>query len=141
MKEFCVDLEIAKELKKEGFSQKGNFFYHNINNKYQILSKEDFQMINPIIIGGEYNAPTSDEILKELPKFVESEEYELNIIQRNIEKGTFEFEENGNNKNKFEIFYGVFGGEVMKTPEFENKKLSNAVAKMWLYLKKEGYIK
>jgi len=108
MEEYCVDLEIAKELKENGFPQNSHFIH----------SKDRYgHIISTKIIGNPYsekciNAPTSDEILKELPP--------LMYIWKCLDE--------------YKIDYPDI--EVMK-----DKKLSNALAKMYIYLKKEGYIK
>lgn len=101
MKNYCVDLEIAKELKDNGFPQNSYFWWNKTRCSI--------------------TAPTSDEILKELPKEIKTKRdcYRIDIGYDIVKKvwycGICEF--------------------------FEDKKLSNALAKMWLYLKKEGYIK
>lgn len=123
MKEYCVDLEIAKELKENGFPQ-ASYFLHETTNEtfngenYIKLVEENYEKK-----GGAYfyySAPTSDEILKELEGF--------DIIIKSYDMG-MDVEYNVTYDNGDDFF------------TYSNKILSNALAKMWLYLKKEGYIK
>jgi len=114
MKEYCVDLELAKELKEAGFPQKSVWSYFN----------EDSEDL--AIVGTELDiaisAPCSDELLKELPIEVNGFIFRIERTNTDYVLGYFEYDE---------IRFGYF----------HNIKLSNALARMWLYLKKEGYIK
>ncbi len=142
MKEFCVDLEIAKELKENGFLQDSKFYFMRQdfitfaktagleNRKPWALSiivpkkdKEDFleyfgHKDKWMGIQPEHfiSAPISDEILKELRKyksFIQINTLDFNILKIQVKTYPFDW--------------------------ITAKKLSNALAKMWLYLKKEGY--
>lgn len=123
MKEFCVDLEIAKELKENGYSQISEF-YHRIQ-KDNIGEFTDFSSTNLksdfMTIVNVYSAPCSDEILKELPRNINN--FDLNILWVSEEK-------------TWAITYDMKNN--LYTYDFI---LHHALAKMWLYLKKEGYIK
>ena len=110
MKEYCVDLELAKELKENGFPQKSTFYWW-INTQ----GKPHFSYGTKY----DYSAPTSDEILKELPDGIR--------IVKQI----------GKNSGIFTVACPIGN----QTKYFDNKKLSNCLALLWLYLKKEGYIK
>ena len=121
MKEYCVDLEIAKELKENGFPQKTEYYWNLYQGKFQLLNPsyaEDEWMFKEV----DYSAPTTDEILKELPA-------KLNKKELQLIKGS---------KDSFMVIY-EYGTENL--PGQLDKKPCNALAKMWLYLKKEGYIK
>lgn len=131
MKEYCTDLEIAKELEKNKFPYKSSF-------EYQVTQfTGDGEYVDIVYNGNGIITPTSDctytvyaqtsdEILKELPPIFGP--YQLTIA-------------------KCFIYYQVSykddnDGEIMNDSAlFDDKKLSNALAKLWLYLKKEGYIK
>ncbi len=70
MKEYCVDLKIAKELKENGFPQNCKFFYAKYNKK--IVSSEQWGLIispfdSQTIQKPYLYAPTTDEILTALP--------------------------------------------------------------------------
>lgn len=113
MNKYVVDLEIAKELKNNGFLQDSKFSweYDDVNSCDCIQSiDKEFSHFNTV------NAPMSDEILKELPKYIDSRPLTIIIANTNIV-------------------------EYLNIPSQIDEKLSNALAKMWLYLKKEGYIK
>ncbi len=122
MKEYCVDLEIAKKLEENKFPQKSYFCYRKniFCNQFPLERKNKYGYKILTI----YSAPTSDEILKELEK------YDLNL---HITYDTF--------TKEYSIIDAQYGFEEDNDSCKNNKKLSNAVAKMWLYLKKEGYIK
>lgn len=130
MKEFCIDLKLAKELKKEGFPQKTHFSYAK-SLKYGNLHLTTKELMTGWIAVWEiYDAPTSDELLKELP--FEINEYILEIIR--YETGTIEADYTR---------YGLIDEDVEYL--IQSKKLfyksSDALAELWLDLKKEGYIK
>ena len=114
MKEYCVDLEIAKELKENGFPQSKTSSLYYINDKegkYYTNYPDTIERKLKFYIDKIIHLPTSDEILKELP---------TGTRIKKIDNGYF-----------------------VKTYPYDfifKEKLSNALAKMWLYLKKEGYI-
>jgi len=137
MKKYCVDLEIAKELKENGFPQSTEIvwcYYYDSNVRsgeriWGIMKYDKFDKINTQI-----SAPISDEILKELPhqikipcKYDPSLDY---LCDLTIYK----------NANDFEVGYSNVYSLALEL-SFKNYKLSNALARVWLYLKKEGYIK
>lgn len=144
MKEYCVDLEIAKELKENGFHQDTNFYWYKRlpeKNSWKFIGNKNVQYKrksycftpdgNDIL----YSAPCSDEVLKELPTyFIENKEYYLLEIRKDIytdiPKSDF-----------YCISYTHVDGTGYREICIEADKLSNALAIMWLYLKKEGYIK
>ena len=116
MKEYCVDLEIAKKLKENGFPQDIDYFYpmtDGINgNKTH------------------YATPYSDEILKELPNEIKG--YILEIIR--YEDGTIEADYTRNLQYEDDKEYLIDSKKLFY-------KLSDSLADLWLDLKKEGYIK
>lgn len=127
MKEYCVDLEIAKELEENGFPQETNF-YHRIQKdgigEFTDFSdthlKSDFMTIINV-----YSAPTTDEILKELPKKLYG--CHLEIDRTDV---------------AYYIWYAPIGTNIDQRPKdfvagSMGKKLANALAQKWLYLKKE----
>ena len=125
----CVSLELAKELKEAGW-KKETEFYHDWKND-RIISK-----IKDIDIGWYkdcYSAPLATEILEELPKFIdEDEEYNLHI-EKVVNNDFIIRYEDGNamtysGRNGEEDYYSC------------GKSLSDALAKMWLYLKKENLL-
>lgn len=161
MKEYCVDLEIAKELKENGFPQE-TYFYHTPgrfqygwDGDYELYDDGSWSIVNynPI----EYNnwlkdkdamktdndyfiteerekelksqvcsAPTSDEMLKELPKTISH--FGCLTIMEGMEYN-------------WTVCYLSNGEYTHKSINENDNKLSNALAKMWLSLKKKGYIR
>ena len=132
MKEYCVDLKIAKELKENGFSQTTKY-YHRIQRdgigEFTDFSdtnlKSDFMTIVNI-----YSAPCSDEILKELPNEING--YVLEIIR--YEDGTIEADYIRNLQYEDDKEYLINSKKLFY-------KSSDSLADLWLDLKKEGYIK
>lgn len=133
MDNYVVDLEIAKELKKEGFPQEGLWWWQFT---YEIK-------YTPRVKSGKYVpmgfknciAPISDEILKELPLHLEKKD---NFYWLNISREAYDA---NSKRSYYEISYDNWENKCLDAICIEDDKLSNALAKMWLYLKKEGYIK
>jgi hypothetical protein len=124
MKEYCVDLEIAKELKENGYPQKGNLAFFDLGFKDPILN---FTGSDSFVLA---YAPCSDELLEELPKEIGQED---GIFHLNVE--TYEY--------RYEIQYQSYASPDRDYLfDFtEGTKLSNVLAKIWLKLKEKGYIK
>lgn len=132
MKQYCVNLKLAKELKENGFPQKSHFLWNMSNYGYYFCNKQGYIDYSP---QEDLYAPTSDELLKELPNTISNKDnpsckYYLRIIKNEI----------------FEVSYGYedYDGWIIpydyNIENREDKKLSNALAKLWIYLKKEGYL-
>ena len=139
MKEYCVDLDIAKELEKYDFPMSENVWCFTYTSKakgrkwfFTFYDEDD--KVNPQI-----PAPCSDELLQQLPIVIYdnyNNDYSLRINQTydNGEKNVIYWAyESLNNFDDSEI--------LLANKIFNDKKLSNALAKCWLYLKKEDYIK
>ena len=137
MKEYCVDLEIAKKLKENGFPQTTEF-YHRIQ-KDGIGEFTDFSDTNLksdfMTIVDVYSAPCSDELIKELPGEIKDLDFDY-YYHLNIERSSIYNE-------MYFISYGITkkNRAWMKYYCTEDKKFTKALSKMWLLLKKEGYIK
>jgi len=125
MKEYCVDFELAKELKKNYFPQNNPNFIFESGDFWNIKEWLNFQEEHGV--GEElkdvkyFSAPTSDEILEELPM-----EYNYNDLHIT--------------KDEKEYCVGYYDYEY-PVDYTSDKKLSNALAKMWLHLKNQGEIK
>lgn len=155
MKEYCVVLGIAKELKENGFPQESNF-YHRIQ-KDGIGEFTDFSDENThssfMKLKALYSAPCSDEILKELPDSICLKKKLCGLIIEKVARGDLysiailHSKDNISDEqwNRFRKEANRYSGTcISKTKSFiafKDKGLSNALAKMWLYLKREGYIK
>ena len=120
MKEYCVDLELAKELKEAEFPQKSEKWWNQTRYGYELQRQKGY--CYPL----NYPAPTSDELLNQLPAWTDSGQVGI-LKEENSYRITFFINDEVNYEDGYK--------------EFNDKKLSNALAKMWLYLKKEGYIK
>lgn len=111
MKDYFVDLEIAKKLKENGFPQEGNSGYFELTDGCSKCS----------LI---FSTPNVDEILKELPQYIEIETSEpIKELILSISR-----------TDEFMVNYGSLFIEY-------DKILCNALAKLWLLLKEHGYIK
>ncbi len=133
MKEYCVDLEIAKELKENGFAQETYFRY-----QIDMFGEVEIETIEFSVhdhVTEIYNTPISEEILKELPKEIKDPDFKY-FYHLKIEKSSIYDE-------MYFVSYGITSPDRfwMETYRTDDKKPSNALAKMWLLLKKEGYIK
>ena len=128
MKENCVDLELAKKLKDNKFIQLNILFsYYNewaslpilISTKKAISLYKKNKDVDPWIAA----SPTSNELLEMLPTNLGISEIRIEYC---LETTTWMV---GYIKDKEEFsFY------------FENQKLSNALAELWLYLKEKGLL-
>jgi len=128
MKEYCVDLEIAKELEKNGFISECHFEWidrPNINNPIIV----NYFVAKSYHYKERFLAPVSDEILKELPNEIKG--YSLEIVR--YETGPIEV--------NYVKYNSIDVPEYLINSKEMFYKLSNALAKKWLHLKKEGYIK
>ena len=160
MKEYCVDLEIAKELKENGFTQDTGFYFYrqddgdidikgNLTNRKEwglsfISYKTDKEWLladfgHPdkwMGIQPEHfvSAPIAEELIKELPREIKDLNFEY-YYHLKIEQSPIHDE-------RFLVSYGITTQDRawMEQHHTEDKKLSNALALMWKLLKKEGYI-
>ena len=123
----CVSLELAKELAKNGWSKKTEFWWtqhkeQQDNPAYKdcamICDKETLEMY-PIEFWNVFPAPIATEILEELPEDLTKNGSFLASVKCN---------------NGFSVSY------TDDDPEYFDESLPNALAKMWLYLnsQKEG---
>ena len=135
MKEYCVDLEIAKELKENEFPQRIQYCFVKCerDNEFEFFNSLEACML-PIAwdFDNKVVSPISDEILKELPTYIYPDNIALclDICIASDKLFLVRYKDFAHSKD-FQF----------KFKDFTDFKLSNCLAKMWLYLKKEGYIK
>lgn len=134
MQEITTDLEISKELKENGFPQNHLFKWVNRKDRdgdnYYILESGSTYNFK----GFRWSAPTAEELLKELPKQVKRHVPSINFGRAcvcNNEAYT----------NKYIVCYADKQHFALNNYLSVDDKLCNALAKYWLYLKKEGLIK
>lgn len=121
MKDYVVDLKIAKELKENGFPQ-NNAYRYEIDIKEVACLCQDFVPINDHV-NYVVSAPCSDELLKELPKRIANYYQNLCIVKGN------------------QTYWCGYEDETLERELAASaKKLSNALAKLFIRLKKEGYL-
>jgi len=144
--EHCVSFELAKQLKKAEYPQETEFYWCD---KFPLVSSA------PIIIdkitrekrktgngGGAiyfeklavdalmnniYPAPLATEVLEELPRFIGNSNYELTIVHKSYGNYCVSFYDDGT--------------ESSYSEEQFDRSLPDALARMWLYLKKEELLK
>jgi len=126
MENHCVSLEIAKQLKEAEYPQKGHFWWQKgtyIGNDKR--SEECFIASTKEVAGDKegnfWVAPLATEILEELPDKCPIHEGEL-LICPAFTNGDF--------------FVGYGEHINLQGCHIESGNLPNALAKMWLYLKK-----
>jgi len=138
MDKHCVSLEIAKQLKEVGWKKETEFWwvYNKLRDEHKICYGLSDCCKNHSESWEYYHAPLATEILEELPKKDDSD---------NLARWRFEIE-----LTKGGMYYcrydSIDGREIPDNSKEENedkwvlindKSLPNALAKMWLYLRKE----
>lgn len=137
-----VSLKTAKELKEAGFGQEGIHFYHYAHKKINEYHYRDCQVIGlrndeamyPSEHWDRISAPTTDELLEELPK----------LIKKNDSTSTPEivdwYFEIKYRDGKWEAGYHWYYYEYMDGFIEKSKSLPEALAQMYLFLAKEGLL-
>jgi len=103
------------------------FTLENIKDKKKVRTKD-----NPIICTSEYPAPTTDELLERLPQNMKKLQkgcYELTILKKSyVIEGDY-----------FNVGYSQYlkRDDFLPNPYITDKSLTNALAKMIIYLDKE----
>ena len=109
-------LQTAKLLKESGFKQ-DTYFVHYLNkHEDTAINTVSDRIFYPSEYWDEFPSPTTDELLEELPYAI------------NINKGPFEYR----------VSYHIVAR--VDNISFLDKSLSEALAKMYLWLKKEKLI-
>jgi hypothetical protein len=120
-----VSLQLAKELKEAGFPQKGEFWWKEdlgIPNLTQFNSK----LCSTLLGCKYYVAPLATEILEKLPKAFKEDDYQISI------------------ETEYEQIWCVMYSNIhTNIVDYEERDLNlcDALARMWLHLKKEGLLK
>jgi len=120
-----VSLETAKLLKEAGFRQEGGWYWtqHKVDTKNCILNLGKF---NPDGCFHNFYAPTTDELLEELPYRIN---YQSHWGYLSIDK---------TNTPEYIVGYRGEGHKTLWAKEIGT--LPEALARMWLWLKKEGLL-
>ncbi len=116
-----VSLETAKALKDAGFRQDNMaYYYPGELSCFKGPVSMEWGIESGLNSHFKYAAPTTDELLEELPEIVKDQR--LNISkERNLYFVSYEYEDN-----------------LLQC--FHRKSLPEALAQMWLHLKKESLI-
>ena len=121
-----VSLETAKKLKAAGFPQKTALAYvKGYSNFY------DKEYIREIGMDIDADAPTTDEMLADLPKTINGY---ANSDNKNVSYVAAVFM----GEDTYFAGYTFYGIELIV---FKNKLLPEALASLWLWAKANGYIK
>jgi len=128
MDKHCVSLEIAKQLKESGFKKETEFCWEHYNKavigKKRILQGElNWKLTKGMVCKWDgrlahYPAPLATEILEELPREVSIKQYPENDSVR------------------YQVGHNA-GRMALQTFRYSNN-LCDALAEMWLYLRKEN---
>ena len=132
IEDIVVDLEIAKKLKEAGWEQNNLFYIDENNDAYTFYEANDITEENEyyketrdsVLL---YSAPTADEIIKKLPR---------KFRDATLDMVTVHSEEN---EIEWQVGYGIDGLSRFYWFCYD-EKLSNALAKIWLWCKKNGYL-
>jgi hypothetical protein len=122
-----TNLELSRELREAGYPQESYFYWEK-----WITEEEGYSLLHYISIT-EWNeddknrmfaSPTADEILERLPLFIK---------------------DNGHGRGRLVVEKGINGWTVGYINDWgrmnkNDKSLADAVAKMWLYLKKNNLL-
>jgi len=114
LKDQIVELELSKQLKKADYPQDGLWWWINYQGVIRILHP-DFVGIKICV------APTLAELIDKLPEWIKNDCYFLSI-----DKNSIEYRHHADSEKCWCACDGKF--------------LQDALARMWLYLKKEGLI-
>lgn len=121
MKKYCVDRSIAKKLKENGFPQKTDFGYSRVMALSSKGTKKKWVHGSPNSDAEDYvSSPFTEELLNKLPD-------RLNGGYLFIQKW----------RGFYEAFYhdNDFKKIAFKSKVMQTKKLSNALAKLWIYIR------
>ncbi len=121
LKDICCDKGISGELKEKGFPQDGLFWWKKYPSEWDIAIDGCGYVPDK---ASDFLAPTAEEILKELPCFFCDE----NGFQYNLHLEQFR-------KEYCISYYNSYKIKNFNRQLFKDKKLCNALAKMWIYLK------
>lgn len=116
-----VTLETAKALKEAGFPQITDLFWTEMDGSMHITEMRG-------IIHDDYAAPTSEEILEELASGIRIKAHHLYLQMGKM------------TDNLFTVSYRSMTDIEMDIQK-DAESLPEALAAMWLYLKKEGLLK
>jgi hypothetical protein len=132
IQEITVEKEIAFELKENGFPQDSYFYaiWNGLLKKYEYLNK-DMGVFKDN--ESKISLPTAEELLKELP---ESIEYKGKMLYLNVNTLSRKHYLKYEYVDMCEPLYLTLNNEF----GIKDKKLCNALAKYWLYLKKNNLL-
>ena len=126
-----VSLETAKLLKEEGFPQETALFYRvdEFGNVFERNANEDPLKMQKVLGTNIYYAkPTTDELLEELPREIRHKE------AREIQPLRIYF-----GRKDLSVEYHL--AFTLALHICQHKELPEALAQMWLWLKKENLLK
>ncbi len=134
-----VSLETAKALEDAGFNHETYFMYGTWNGEMVLESKKTFYRHKGPDNTDQHciSAPTTDEILEDLPAYIEIKKNMVTYLRIELIA----------HDRSFRVQYQRKFDEGSKTSDripvnpICERLLSEALAQMWLWLKKEGLLK
>jgi len=134
MKEYVTDLKHSKLLKEAGIVKKSKYCWYYFDKKRNPTSGSHWDSRKRCISGVPYaydgfiNAYLTDELTAETPIIVG---YDLKMICETTDCGD----------KYYTVFYQDAFSDYLDSRDFCDEKLPNALAKMIIWLMKEGYMK
>lgn len=131
---YCVSLELAKQLKESGWAKETEFWYaihkkiaepYYSNCSHLVYGESE---LYPASDWNSFNAPLVTELLEELPDIISTKDNCWGLEIRKI-------------KDNFRVEYYDFRIMEYSQKMIESSSLPDALAEMWIWLKKEGHIK
>lgn len=118
MENHVTNLELSKKLKELGVKQRSTFYWHkNIGNQFYIKR----MLIHTVNVKSDISAFTASELGEILPKRLIGD-HPLWYLTIHC------------NDNYYNVGYETFNGKIEKDFEARDKNMTNAMAKMLIYL-------
>jgi hypothetical protein len=116
MEKITTSLELSKELKENGFKQDSIFAWYKVNGKYHNSYYRHHEK-------DDICSPTAEELLEELPEMIEDDVVYFLTMRKD------------------RVSYRSLNNNILGTGQiYYESKLCNALAKMWIYLKKNNLL-
>lgn len=140
LQQICVSLELAKQLKAEGYPQESLFTWNvgieSCHPNLVVTNEKGFDRTNRFFHF--YAAPTASEIGEQLPKRITASAKLSNSSSRDVPREYMLIM--GYNNGKYFLRYRIVEDYLGYTPEINDDSEANARAKMYLYLKIKGLL-
>jgi hypothetical protein len=120
LKDIVTNLELSKKLKEKGFPQEDGLFYWWIGKKKNYLEDKNWDG-KPL---SKYRAVTTEELLKELPEYIDNDEDTEKLDPFSLEISRSDW---------FYISYSSFD-RILHTIKSSTMKFCDALGQMYIWL-------